>query len=272
MAFFTTNLEMCLSAVTAIIACGTLLSSLQWIANRRALTNDGVLSWSILSTRRAIWSRGWMVSVATPVLDDYGMMILLAARVSAAAALLTFPHHLQVRPLCLTVLVVTTFAMHLRSFPLGFSGADRMRLIVLGALFLRELAPHSDLATQACVWFIALQCCLSYVTAGLVKLSSADWRAGEVLPQVFCCHLFRHEKAATFLKQNPAASKSLSWMAMLLLTSFPLSLFDTRVCAIYLAAMFLFHIANAILLGFNKFVWSWAATYPAVFYVATVIS
>ena len=30
----------------------------------------------------------------------------------------------------------------------------------------------------------------------------------------------------------------------------------------------LFHLLNALVLGFNKFVWAWFATYPVILYAA----
>lgn len=264
----TADPQVILCTITMVMAVGTLFSTAEWLANRSALMDRGVLSWSVMQRRRGIWSRGWFVRIATPVLGYPGIIGLLSAQGIAAACLTALPTHDVIRPLMLTILVCCTVGQQIRSFPIGFTGADRMRLVVLGALWLRELAPDSNLSTQACLWFIALQCCLSYARPGLTKLTSAAWLSGNVLRETACHHLFGHRGLAAFLDCHPANARYLAWSVMLLQVTFPLALVDQRICLVYLLCMLSFHIGTAILMGFNNFVWSWASTYPAVLYVA----
>ena len=257
-----------LTAITILISIQTLIGACEWLASHVDLKDDGTFSWTLLKTRQRIWSRPWMVRLASPVLGYPGIVFVFVVQALAAACLAAFPNQDVIRPMMLTILMGCTLAVNIRCFPYGVKGADRMRLMVLGALWLREWDPGSRMATEACLWFIALQCCLSYVSPGVSKLLSADWRSGTTLRTIFGNRNMGFKEGREFLGRHPEAARPMSWSVILLQASFPLALLDLRLCFVYLTAMLAFHIANAALMGLNTFVWSWASTYPAVLYVA----
>ena len=254
-----------------LVSIGMLISTLEWLFNWQALRDDGALSWTLFQTRRQLWNRPLLVWMATPFFGFPNFLILLAARAAGAIALMLFAADAFIRPIALTAIVVSTLLIHARSWPYGFSGADRMSLVVAGALWLRECAPADKLAADASLWFIAVQSCLSYVTAGLPKLFSPTWRNGAAVRATFSHSLTGN----AFLSSKPGwntLSGLLAWSVILGQCLFPLAVLTPWPFGlVFIAWALLFHLSAAAFMGFNTFIWAWAATYPAVIHVALVI-
>lgn len=60
----------------------------------------------------------------------------------------------------------------------------------------------------------------------------------------------------------------MAWAMMLFEAAFPLALLYPALTFPFLAAAFTFHLLNAKLLGLNRFVPAWLATYPAILFAS----
>ncbi len=249
--------------IIRLAAVGILIDALEWLTIWRELRADGAFGWPWLRSRRVFLQHAPFAFF----FDFPGVIGLLLLRGSGALWLLAEPA--VGRNVALTLLFFTGLSLHLRNFPYGIDGHHRMMLVIVGALWLQQLAPTSPLVQQATLWFIALQSVLSYVTAGWGKVSAPSWRSGDGLlqalntPSVGATPVVAH-----FLAQYRWVATTCNWGVMLIECLFPLVLFSPPPLAfLWLGWGLLFHGMNAVMLGFNKFFWAWTATYPAILYI-----
>jgi hypothetical protein len=140
--------------------------------------------------------------------------------------------------------------------------------MIAGALLLQCFVP-TPLVTLACLWFIALQSCLSYVTAGATKLFNPEWRNGNGILHIFDSpSLVATEKVAHWLKSHRTFAKLLTWGTLGMECIFPLALVGQPLLWLFLGWGALLHAGIAIFIRLGKFFWIWIATYPAIIFVA----
>lgn len=151
--------------------------------------------------------------------------------------------------------------------PLG-GGSDSMTFQILIGLLLVSLGVANPILTRIGFGWIAAHSVLSYFLAGVAKVRNNNWRTGFALQM-----LLRSDAPYTVF--NPARalanSKSLcaglSWIIIVFEIAFPLVLIlPWEGKLVLLSIALLFHITNAAVLGLNRFIWAWAATYPALLY------
>ncbi len=210
---------------------------------------------------------GVVAQVCDALLEFPQYVVVLAISAVAAGFLSVRPAQSGLYPYVVTVIVGTSLLRHLRLFPYGTTGADRMLFLVFGALWILQLAPTAPLAQQGCLWFLALQTTLSYVTPGLCKVVSADWRRGLGLSRVYRNPFFVTPPVALVVQRHPRLMHGVNWVGMLWELTFPLFFIISWPWAgIFLLCGILFHLLNAVILGLNTFVFAWLATYPALVY------
>lgn len=258
----------CLLAVTAIASCGLLISILQTLWNWRLFRPDSLMSWELFKTQ----SR-FAKYAPSPLIDCLytfpNFLYVVVLQGVAALLLLGFPCHGIIRPAALTAILIIFLLNRLRNQPYSMVAADSMNFLVFGALCLREIAPDSPLTTQGCLWFIALQSCLSYIANGMLKLTAPHWRRGKVLWHIAHHSLFGNARLARVLGAYPAVGKWLDWSVIGCELAFPFVLVVGHPgCWIFLGWGLLFHTVTAIVMGLNTFLFAWAATYPAIVFVA----
>jgi hypothetical protein len=259
--------EQCLLAVTMIAACGLLISTLQALCNWRFFRADGLMSWELIKTHPRAARYG-----PSPLLEQLfrfpNFLCLLVVQAVAALLLLVFPWHSSIRPVTLTLILSLCLLHRVRNQPYGLVASDTMNLLVFGALCLREIAPADPLATKGCLWFIALQSCLSYVANGVLKLQTSYWRQGTVLRAVAHHPVFGHARLARLLDRDPRVGKLLDWSVIGYEVAFPCVLVTGYAgCWIFLGGGVIFHSLLAWALGLNTFFFAWVATYPAIAWV-----
>lgn len=145
-------------------------------------------------------------------------------------------------------------------------GSDRLATLMLFCLLLANVLPQLRWRELA-VGYLAAQLMLSYAMAGWVKIVNPDWRTGRALNDVFAFSAYPVSENLRALAQRPRLLFVASWGVMLFELLFPLSLLDTRALYAALAVATLFHIANALLFGLNRFVWVWIAAYPSLLWL-----
>jgi hypothetical protein len=255
----------------ASIACiGAAISTLEWIAGRRELKDDGLFSWQVIGTRDIAVGTGTFSASLNWLLSFRPFLSVLTLRF---VALILLPPALWFHRgpiVVLFVVMLSSLLMHLRS-PWGMDGSDQMLTQVFGALFLSTIA-GSLLAAQAALWFIAGQACLSYATAGVAKVLSTHWHDGKAVFAIFNTRTYGYEPIARFLLRRPRMTKVLTWGAVIMESAFALAFIAGYPgCLIFIAWGVAFHLMNATVMGLNSFLWSFVSTYPAVIYCSMTV-
>ena len=190
------------------------------------------------------------------VLGDRNFFLLIWARVLGSLLLLFHSNGLL-----LLFLLVSSYLVNLRWRGTYNGGSDVMTFLLLGSLTVAEFFSSSPKIVSACLWYVALQSILSYFVAGWVKLAKPSWRSGEALKQFLKLHRVK-------LKVGVQAA----WAIMLFEAAFPIILVIPSLTIPILIAAFIFHLLNAYLLGLNRFVFVWLATYPAICFASSNLS
>lgn len=152
----------------------------------------------------------------------------------------------------------------------GGDGADQMTVITFTVLAL-AFAFGQQRAAVLVLWFVTAQTCLAYLTAGVAKLVSAQWRSGTALGEILATGVYGHPWAAAVLARRTRLAAAACWSVIVLECTFPAVLIGVRPLTwALLAGAALFHVGTAILMRLNTFLWAFVATYPAVLYCASV--
>lgn len=142
-------------------------------------------------------------------------------------------------------------------------GSDRMGLLILLCLCLSHAAPTAPLRELA-FGYLAIQLVLSYVISGWVKLINPDWRSGQALRDVFAFSAYPVSEGLRGWAARPALLLAMSWAVIGFELVFPLAMISQPALLTALGIAALFHLANAVLFGLNRFFWTWLAAYPSL--------
>ena len=140
-----------------------------------------------------------------------------------------------------------------------------MTLLVLGASWVARVSGPNSRAATGALAYVALQLCLSYFIAGMVKLKQRDWRSGRALLDFAVADYY--DVPVRF--QNLLRSRGLSWVAswgvLAFECLFPLALLNPKICLGFIGAGVMFQGLNVYVFGLNRFLWTWGAAYPALY-------
>lgn len=249
-----------------IAAVGAVLASLELLARPAVLRADGLLSWPVARLRSARLSAGPAAAVLDPLLATPGVYALGAVRAAGGTVVVLAPSGSVPSVAALTVTALSSLLLMTRT-SYGNDGADQMLLLVLVPSALARLV-GSDRALTYALWFIAVQCCLAYVTSGLGKVAGRSWRDGTGLVGVLTTRTYGRPTLARLLRQRLGLARLLSWWVIAVEVAFPLVLVAPRpVVVLLLAAGLTFHVTTAVVMGLNSFVWAFLAAYPALVYL-----
>lgn len=142
-------------------------------------------------------------------------------------------------------------------------GSDRLGLLMLCCVMAARSAP-SMLWSQIALGYLAIQLLLSYFIAGWAKLLNPQWRNGQALRDVFGFSCYPVNEQLRDWQRWPRLLWLASWSVILLELLLPLGLYSADLLFGVLTVAATFHLVNACLFGFNRFLWVWLAAYPAV--------
>lgn len=263
-----------LTAVQAIewiirfLAVYVVIDTAEKLYNFRELQDKGLFSWRLLRTHRFFQARGSRL-VPGKILEFQSWLLLLALRGLSGLWLLCLPQCDGPATGALLILFIVGSLMNFRQTPLGAETENRFALGLVGALLLRAIAP-TELVTIACLWFIALQACISYVTAGATKWMDKGWRSGQgLLHVIHTPALVPQQRLVAFFRRHPRLGKWLAWATIAVECLFPLVLWvGAPYFWWFLGWGILFHLTIAVVLRLGKFFWVWVAAYPAIIFIA----
>lgn len=254
--------------IVILASAGVFIASLELVTLKGEFEQGGLFSWQVLRT----------VSTATLFADrsrprqwishPFFVPAVTGARALAALILIFVSNSSALGTACALAIIVASIVMQWRA-PLGLDGSDQMSLITFVAVAIAMLFPGDVHVARASLWFIAIQGCLSYSVAGIAKVISPVWRSGEAVRRILGTRTYGSKKSASLVSGRDRLCVALSWLLMLFECSFPLALaFGQTGVAVFAVLGILFHIANAVIMGLNTFVWAFVATYPAILFCA----
>lgn len=240
-----------------LVAVAVALQTLELLSVRAAFADGGVFAWPLL--RRELVSAPRALRVLSDLtLAARPFQIVLALRLGAALAL-PFMEHGAIS----AVLLATTLLVCFRFRGSYNGGSDAMTVVVLVALCVARLTA-GELGAKAGLAYAAVQLTLSYFVAGVAKLRTSSWRTGRALNDVLSSPPYAGHSRLRGLPHGLEAP--LAWAIISLECALPIAWYDRQLCVLLLATALLFHVANAYVLGLNRFVWAWLSAFPALIY------
>lgn len=193
--------------------------------------------------------------------------VMLWVRLLSAAGVSFYPH-----PLILTFLFLSTLLISVRWRGTFNGGSDFMTLSVLFALSVAQCFADIPVITRGCLWYIGIQACTSYFLAGVVKVKHTSWRQGYAIPAFIDSSIYGPLPALSRFYHSRTVGLGMSWFILAFECLFPLALWSPSSCAFFMATALVFHVGNFYVFGLNRFVFAWAATYPALYYCSQHMS
>ena len=109
---------------------------------------------------------------------------------------------------------------------------------------------------------------MSYVIAGVAKLSEPEWLDGSHLAAIFSTDAYGAKPIGDLLLRRRLLAATISiaficWECTVLFAMFA----PRPIAYAYLAIGLSFHVINAVVMGLNTFLFAFPATYPAILYL-----
>jgi hypothetical protein len=247
-----------------LTALSVALQALELLQVRNSFADDGVFAWSELR-RDYAQSPRLLQRALDGLLSASSFTLLLLIQLLLAVVLPWLVH-----PLWPALLFATVLLASVRFRGSYNGGSDAMTLVVLLGL---SVARCQDASPAAPPWgalglaYIAAQLVLSYWVAGLAKLRHASWRDGRALTSLVQVRQYVVPALLTRLLRAPSVARPMSWALIAFECAFPVTLMlGSRSAALMLALGAAFHLAIALGLGLNRFLWAWLSAYPALWF------
>lgn len=243
-----------------IIAVAIFLQCLELFSIRKTFSEQGVWRWSVIRDDFIVF-RSLTQRTLDFILTEKSFLVLISLRSLSAIVLFFYSS-----PYLLLFLFLSTVLISLRWRGTFNGGSDFMTLVVLMALCAAACFDSHPLIQKGALWYTALQVCNSYFLAGVVKIKHANWRSGRALIGFLNSTIYKPDRVSIWLTKRSLLAKAVSWSILIFECSFPLALLNSELCQIYLGLAFLFHVANIYIFGLNRFLYAWAAAYPALYF------
>jgi hypothetical protein len=242
-----------------LLGVWSLISTLEWLGSARRWRADGALGWHLLSLRR---SRLYRSSLLRWAYAPAPFLAICLTSFLAGAALLV----VSAPPAQLAALIALGAASGLLALRGVSDGADKMALVAIAGatLMAAGLTAGDRLLSMAGALWTGGQLTIAYAASGISKALLPGWRDGSIVRRALSSHTLGHPLAYRLL-QRPGLAPILGWTVFLPELAFPLALLaPTKVLLGALALFALFHVAIAVAMGLNTYVWAFVAAYPSV--------
>ncbi len=249
------------SWVFRLLSVGVALSCLESLWSRSDFGRGGMVDLDIQVTRIGPSSR-----LRAQLSGDTAMRLmssLTAVRLTAALVLLGGASDFQLARFVAVVLAVSSLGSRwLSGLGTHAAGALTTSTVTAGAL---GAVIGTNRAVGLALAFIAGQSALAYMASGLSKLAQPEWRRGSALHTNATTMMWGRRRSAAWLDRYRFVGIALCWTTMVGECLIPLALLAPPPIALALLGFgALFHMAVAIEMGLNSFLWAFVATYPAV--------
>jgi hypothetical protein len=252
-----------LALTVRIASCGLVIAGLESYVAREVFTPGHPMARSVISMlHHRPLSYAW----------DRTLKPLLLAQVASAVWLVIFGPASTFGAVALLILLGSVLAVQWRR-TLGGDGAEQMSILIVLAAVVAFVPTGSETVARIAVIFLVVQLMLSYATAGVVKLVSPSWRSEPILASILSTHRFGSSVIAEYLRRRPMLCVLLQWSVITLELGFSFALvLPLPGLFAFLLGGLCFHIACAVLMGLNTFLWAFPATYPCVYAVWSIWS
>ena len=192
--------------------------------------------------------------------------VLRIAGVGTGAAFILSANPYVVVPLALVL--IGYFYLFYR-LPYALDGADQMTLFVLIGLMIMLLDRGAGDFVRLGATAVTLHTAVSYITSGVAKLGSPIWRSGAGLSGIMNSGEFGNRPLAGLISRCRGLHLLLSWAVMLTHVAVGVAILaGGPIVYAALAAAMAFHIAVALTMRLNNFVWAFGAAYPSILFMA----
>jgi hypothetical protein len=251
--------ETALYLTRALFLLAVLLQSLENFALARLPLAQSAWQWSLIRSDTA-GLPSWLQRFFDRVFSRSGFFYLTLAQGLLAAMALAGRGEAFVYPALFLSLYLS--AIRFRGTICG--GSDSMTLVLSSALAVHAFFRESPDAERWALAYIAAQSTLSYLVSAVVKLRSGAWRSGRAVED----HLAHSDYDVPAPLRRALGSSgvrmALAWLTMIFEASVALLYLKPAAAPYWLALGVAFHLANFAVLGLNRFVFVWIATYPAL--------
>ena len=271
------TLEFALKATLALAGISNFVQAAELLSIRKDWSDQkGIWRWRDLRQEYRSLSPA-IYGLFSLILSEKGFLIAQAFRIVSSILLITclwLPIAQPILTLACWITLAGALFSAIRWRGAFNGGSDAMNLVVLIPLSVAQLfGPDSEMAVRVALGYIALQSVLSYWVAGFVKIREAEWRQGKALPLFLATPQYAvPTEVVRLIQTSPYGAWVASWGVMLFELTFPVVLFTPKWAPFLLGVGFVFHFANAALLGLNRFVFAWAATYPALLVMGQILA
>lgn len=256
------RLQLALECTARLIAVAVALQSIELLQLRRQFSDTGIWRFEVLA--REYRDLPSPLRALLGLLLPYRAFVALLALQLVSAGVMLICGCLGAAPLllCASLLISVRFRGTFNG------GSDMMTVVILLAMSVAACVPARPALQAGCLGYIAVQATLSYAIAGLTKLKESEWHRGQALQNLIVGSHYAVPEYVRAVLVRPGCACALSWLIIGFECGFVLAWFDPRVCAALLVVGALFHLSNAAVLGLNRFLFAWVASYPALLYVA----
>ena len=256
-------------SVAALCGISLIIQTLEFLRLREPMSESGVWSYAIGRDDLAHASGAMRAFFGFLSREDVWRAHLLL-RLLACFVLIIHGASLPI----VAFLFFGTVAILIRWRGAFNGGSDFMTIVVLTGLLIATLSGafgDEELGWRAGLIYIAIHSASSYFISGGVKLLNADWRSGRALSLFLDGGVYGPLSPTSIFWRKPVAVLC-SWSFILWECLAPLVFLDIGAAVLFCAVAAVFHLLVFWHFGLNRFVFAWAATFPALIYVAGLLN
>lgn len=247
-----------LQMMAKLLAVSVCWQTLELLKVQKAFSADGVWKWKIIRQ-----------DFPKNILLDFlmgNLIALLWIQFVCSVFILVLPAPTPTAAPVLFTMFGISFLISMRWRGAFNGGADSMTLISLLCLGVAMAGLHHPPIARGALWYVALQCVLSYFLSGFSKLRNAEWRNGKAFQDFLRLPQYGAPPWAVKLSGFPKFGFVGAWLTLIFELGAPLALFNSTAALLFIAGAFIFHLLNFWLIGLNRFFWAWLAAYPALYF------
>jgi hypothetical protein len=241
-------------------AVGQLIGLVELFVARHEFAPGGFLDWSMIGilSPRTRTPLGSFVRRSFRRISRRAFLGIIVADTSAAAALLVWPASVPLIAVALVLQVALLKRHHL-----SIDGSDQMTFVVLLACCLGRLGGN-PVGVRAAVTFLAAELSLSYLVAGAYKAKSPYWQSGHAFAMLVQTRMYGHRTAAHLVRRHPVLGHMAAFSVVVWESLFLLALTAPPPVAVGILVVGAgFHAGCGIIMGLNRFLWAFVASYSA---------